>query len=504
MKVKTVIFLFLAGVQLSACHSSHPENKHFEWGDVAPHPNLSWADSVGNRHEFKSDVFVSANSFGAVNDSTVLSTNAIQQAIDHCATNGGGNVTLQPGTYLTGALFVKSGVNLKLEKGVTLLASTDIHDYPEFKSRIAGVEMVWPAAIINIINEKNASVSGEGTIDCRGKDSWNRYWDMRKEYEKKGLRWIVDYDCKRIRGILVEYSTDITLSDFTLMRTGFWGCQVLYSDYCTIDGITVQNNIGGHGPSTDGIDIDSSTRILIENCLIDCNDDNICIKSGRDADGLRVNHPTEYVVIRNCTALKGGGLIVCGSETSGSIRNVLGYNLKAQGTSCILRLKSAMTREGIVENIYVNGVEAIGNRQILSADLNWNPSYSYSKLPEPYNYEEIPEHWKIMLTPVDPPQKGYPLFRNIYMSQVKATQAEEFIYASGWNDSLRLENFYLYDIEVQAKHSGKIALTRNFNLTKIKLDIQDKQPILLEKNIQSHINAEYLPTPAVQLTENKK
>ncbi len=68
------------------------------------------------------------------------------------------------------------------------------------------------------------------------------------------------------------------------MRTGFWGCQILYSDHCTINGLTINNNIGGHGPSTDGIDIDSSTHVLVENCDIDCNDDNICIKSGRDAD----------------------------------------------------------------------------------------------------------------------------------------------------------------------------------------------------------------------------
>ncbi len=67
-----------------------------------------------------------------------------------------------------------------------------------------------------------------------------------------------------------------------------------------------------------GIDIDSSTNILIEDCIIDCNDDNICIKSGRDADGLRVNRPTENVVIRNCTARSGAGLVTCGSETSGA------------------------------------------------------------------------------------------------------------------------------------------------------------------------------------------
>ena len=90
--------------------------------------------------------------------------------------------------------------------------------------------------------------------------------------------------------------------------------------------------------------IDSSTNILIENCEVDCNDDNICLKAGRDADGLRVNRPTENIIVRGCIARKGAGLITCGSETSGCIRNVLGYNLQAYGTSSTLRLKSAMNR----------------------------------------------------------------------------------------------------------------------------------------------------------------
>ena len=455
---------------------------------------MSWADSVGSRQMPGNSLILSANSFGAVADSTVLSTEAIQKAIDSCSVSGGGTVTLQPGYYQTGALFVKSGVNLQLDKGVTLLASPHIHHYPEFRSRIAGIEMTWPAAVINIVNEKNAAVSGEGTLDCRGKVFWDKYWEMRKEYEAKGLRWIVDYDCKRVRGILVERSSDVTLKGFTLMRTGFWGCQVLYSNYCTIDGLVINNNLGGHGPSTDGIDIDSSTNILIENCDVDCNDDNICIKSGRDADGLRVNLPTENVVIRNCIARKGAGLITCGSETSGSIRNILGYNLQAVGTSAVLRLKSAMNRGGTIENIYMTDVKAENVRHVLAADLNWNPSYSYSVLPKEYEGKDIPEHWRVMLTPVTPPEKGYPHFRNVYVSKIKAENVDEFISASGWNDSLRLENFYLYAIEAQTNKPGKICYTKNFNLSEITLDMKDKNAIELKENEQSNIHFNYAET----------
>lgn len=492
MKSKSILPLFIAGSLLIACSPAKQTGNNFEWGQLVQQPDLSWAEQVGSRQAPVSHITLSANSLGAVADSTVLSTEAIQKAIDSCAVSGGGTVTLDAGYYQTGALFVKSGVNLHLAKGVTLLASPHIHHYPEFRSRIAGIEMTWPSAVINIIDEKNASVSGEGTIDCRGKVFWDKYWEMRKEYEAKGLRWIVDYDCKRVRGILVERSSDITLSDFTLMRTGFWGCQILYSSHCTIDGLTINNNIGGHGPSTDGIDIDSSTNILIENCDIDCNDDNICIKSGRDADGLRVNRPTENVVIRNCIARKGAGLLTCGSETSGGIRNVLGYDLEAVGTATVLRLKSAMNRGGTIENIYMTRVKATEVGQVLAADLNWNPRYSYSALPKEYVGKEIPEHWKVMLTPVTPPEKGYPHFRNVYLSQVKAENVNEFISASGWNDTLRLENFYLHAIEAATKSSGKICFTKNFNLSDITLFAEKKVPFELKENEHSKIDFNFV------------
>lgn len=491
MRIRNILPLLLTGAFLMGCTPAKQTGNNFEWGQVPQQPTLSWADSVGSRQWPENKRTITANSLGAIADSTVLSTEAIQRAIDSCAISGGGTVVLQPGYYQTGALFIKSGVNLRLDKGVTLLASPDIHCYPEFRSRIAGIEIVWPSAVINVIGEKNASVSGEGTLDCRGKVFWDKYWAMRKDYEAKGLRWIVDYDCKRVRGILVERSSDITLSGFTLMRTGFWGCQVLYSDHCTIDGLTINNNIGGHGPSTDGIDIDSSTNILIENCEIDCNDDNICIKSGRDSDGLRVNRPTENVVIRNCITRRGAGLITCGSETSGSIRNILGYNLKAFGTSTVLRLKSAMNRGGIIENIYMTRIEADSTHHVLAADLNWNPSYSYSLLPETYKDKKIPEHWQIMLTPIEPPEKGYPRFRNVYLSHVKATNVQEFISASGWNDTLRLENFYLYAIEAESRQTGTIRFTRNFNLEKVILDVQNPHTIKLEENEQSNIHFDY-------------
>lgn len=431
-------------------------------------PDLSWAEGVGARTFPGTQVFY-AEDFGLRQDTMVLSTEPIQRAIDACSRAGGGIVTIKKGYYRTGALFIKGGVNLHLEKGAVLIASEDFADYPESMTRIAGIEMRWPVGVINFEGVQNAALTGEGMIDCRGKFCWDKYWEMRKDYVKRGLRWIVDYDAKRIRGIVVSRSKDVSLKGFTLLRTGFWGCQLVYSDHCTVNGIRINNNLGGHGPSTDGIDIDSSSDILIENAYIDCNDDNICLKAGRDADGLRVNRPTERVVIRNCMAAKGGGLVTIGSETSGGIRNVLAYDLESKGTKTMLRLKSAINRGGTIENIYVTRCKGEDVDNVLVADLNWNPSYSYSKLPKAYEGKEIPEHWKVMLTPVLPKEKGYPHFQSVYMSHISVKNAGTYINAKGRDAGLRIKDFYLYKHDIEAKQAGEVAFSENFCLEDIRL-----------------------------------
>jgi polygalacturonase len=320
--------------------------------------------------------------------------------------------------------------------------------------------MKWPAALINIIDQQNVAISGDGLIHGKGKIFWDKYYRMRKEYDPKGLRWIVDYDCERPRGILISNSKDVTVKDSVLYQPGFWSLHILYSEQITVDNIIISNNIEGRGPSTDGIDIDSSRKILIENSNINCNDDNFCLKAGRDADGLRVNRPTEYVVIRNCIAGHGDGLFTCGSETSGSIRNIVAYNLKGIGTKYGLRFKSTVQRGGTVENIYLSNIEMQGVKNPLVVDLNWLPAYNANLLPEGYDYDTVPDHWKKLLTPV-PVQRGTPRFRNIYFENVKATDAETCIKAIGMETSL-LTHFCFENVDFEGEKAGTISFAEKW------------------------------------------
>lgn len=435
---------------------------------------MDWVSKVGARTFAPSTVF-SANQYGAVADGKTLATPAIQKAIDACAAKGGGVVTLNPGTYVSGALFLKSNVNLRIDKSVLLLGSQNFEDYPDMDTRIAGIEMKWPAALINVINAKNAAVTGEGVVNARGKFCWDKYWAMRKDYDTKGLRWIVDYDAKRVRTLLVQNSSDITIKNLTFKNAGFWTVQLLYSDHITVDGLVIKNNEDGNGPSTDGVDIDSSSWVLVQNCDIDCNDDNFCLKAGRDWDGLRVNRPTEYVVIRKCLARKGGGLVTLGSETSGGIRHVLATDLVARHTDNGLRIKSAVTRGGTMEDIYFENVTMDSVKYVFNYTLNWNPSYSYSELPKGYVYDSLPAHWKSMLQKVVPAEKGIPFAKDVYVSNLKVTNAQNIFSVVGLEKSL-LSNFNYSNSTISADMIGPVEYTKGWNFSNVKMDISKNKP----------------------------
>lgn len=443
----------------------------------------TWVAKVGAKPiDFKrAEYFVSK--YGALNDGRTLNTKAIQQAIDECAANGGGSVLFAPGKYLTGSLFIKKGVNFKIDEGVELLGSEDIEDYPDIDTRVAGIEMKWPAALLNILNQENASISGTGLIHAQGKVFWDYYWKIRKEdYDPKGLRWIVDYDAKRPRTILIADSKNIILRDIHAQQAGFWTVQVLYSSYVTVDNITIRNNVGGHGPSTDGIDIDSSSWILVQNCDIDCNDDNFCLKAGRDWDGLRVNRPTEYVVIRNSVARKGAGLLTLGSETSGGIRHVWATDLVGYGTSNSLNIKSARTRGGTVEDIYFGNVTMHGVGNVIQINPNWNPSYSYSTLPTGFNPDSIPPHWTKLLNKVTPEHKGIPKIQNVTVYNVKASGAKKAVNAIGVKGTI-LKNFTLINISVDGVTAGTIDFADNWTFKNVAINTNDNSKLEVTNSV---------------------
>ena len=409
--------------------------------------------------------------YGARGDGKTLDTAAIQKAIDAAAKAGNGVVVFKPGVYLSGALFLKSRMELRLDAGSEIRGVQDLAAYPVMQTRVAGIEMQWPSALINVYQQSHVKIGGKGTLDGDGKIWWDKYWKMRREeYEPKGLRWAVDYDCQRPRLIQVYKSTDIDLQGLTLKRPGFWTVHICYSQRVTVDGLVIRDNTDGRGPSTDGVDIDSSSDVLVAHCDIDCNDDAICLKAGRDADGLRVNRPTERVRIYDNTVRGGAAGVTIGSETSGGIRDVEVKGLTVLGAvPAGILFKSASTRGGTMENINIGNVTTVGVATPVSITLNWNPSYSYAKLPE--GVKDMPAYWRV-LTEVVPPALGLPHFRKIRISGLKSTGAQRAFAVSSYADS-PLVDFEFKDIEIESKTAGTIANAQGWKMEDMRIKTAD-------------------------------
>jgi hypothetical protein len=432
-----------------------------------PAPNRealpAWVSDTGARGEPASTRSFSANSYGAIGDGVQKATKPIQQAIDACAKAGGGIVTLKPGRYVTGALFLKSDVHLRLDRDIALLASEDDVDYPSIWTRVAGIEMKWPAALINVNDQHNVKIDGAGTIDGRGEKWWDSYRDVRNDYDPRGLRWAADYDAQRVRLMVIWKSQDVTVQNLNLRRSGFWTVQVVYSEHVTVDGLKISMN---GGPSTDGVDVDSSRYVLVQNCDIDTEDDDICLKAGRDADGLRVNRPTEYVFIRNNIARHGNSIISFGSETSGGIRHVVAYHNRGISNYDGIRFKSAKTRGGFVYDVLIRDLTMDQLNIAFVFVLNWHPEYSYATLPK--GITNVPASWAALTEPVTPPERGLCDIHNITFEDVNVVGARRIFSAEGLREK-PIGKVSWSNISAQGGLAGMISYARDWTMKNFRI-----------------------------------
>ena len=237
--------------------------------------------------------------FGAKSDTTILSTAAIQQAIDQCSAAGGGRVVVPAGMYKTGTLVLKSHVDLHLETGATLFGSTRLEDYRPMKTDYVSLR-TWGETVQLIFADRvqHVSISGHGTIDGRGaafkKLSWNDEGITRPHL----LRFI--------------QSQDISIADVTLRNSGCWMQHYLACDRLQIRGIKVFNR---NNYNNDGLDLDGCHEVVVTNLMADSDDDAITLKSTspRLCENIRISN---CVVSSHCNAVK------LGTESNGGFRNI--------------------------------------------------------------------------------------------------------------------------------------------------------------------------------------
>ncbi len=300
--------------------------------------------------------------YGAIADGKTKNTVAISNAISDCAAQGGGIVLVSAGTWFTGPIHLESGINLHLEKGSTLIFSTDLTDYlPVVFSRYEGIENYSYSPLIYAKDSENIAITGEGMLNGQGQ-AWTDLNDTRitRSLYDMGDRntpvkeRVFGDPSHLLRPTFIELinCSAILLEGFSIGSGPFWTIHPVYSSDIIVRNISVLTN----GKNNDGIDLDSSKNILVENSHFETNDDAIVIKSGKGQDGLRINRPTENVVIRHTAIENGHGAIAIGSEIAGGARNIFAYDVQSNGSQYGVRIKTLSNEIGLAENMWFQNI----------------------------------------------------------------------------------------------------------------------------------------------------
>ena len=312
-------------------------------------------------------VRVSITDFNARGDGRTVSTQAIQKAIDHVAEIGGGTVVVPEGVFTTGALFLKPGVNLHLEKDAVLRGSTFIEDYPKTLTRIEGHFEEWRPALINASKVDHLRITGEGMLEGSGQPFWQLFWKrLAADSKTKNL------DVDRPRLMFIDSCNDVVISGIKLKDSGFWNLHIYRCREVLVENLNISAPIGA--PSTDGMDIDSSQNVTIRGCAISVDDDCIAIKGSKGPLALsdKDSPPVEHIRISNCTFALGHGVVTLGSEAT-IVRDVVVENCRVVSASStrsnsVVRLKLRPDTPQTYEDIHFNNITVEGYGQLISID----------------------------------------------------------------------------------------------------------------------------------------
>ena len=308
--------------------------------------------------------------YGAKSDGKTDSSDAFRKAIDAAAQAGGGRVHVREGVFLTGALRLKSNVNLHVAKGATVRFIPDPKLYPIVLTRFEGLECMNYSPFVYALDQRNIAITGEGTLD--GQASCDHWWP-----------WSGKRNCgatpgtqREARARLLDMAEKGVPVEKRVMGDGAWLRPMFVQPYrcqnVLIEGVTIVNSpmyemhpvlcrnvtvknvtVSSHGPNNDGCDPESSADVLIDGCTFDTGDDCIAIKSGRNADGRRLHTASENIIVQNCIMKDGHGGVSIGSEVSGGIRNIhiQRCRMSSPHLQRALRIKTNSYRGGVIENI---------------------------------------------------------------------------------------------------------------------------------------------------------
>ncbi|MFE5307488.1 glycoside hydrolase family 28 protein [Isoptericola sp. NPDC056605] len=321
-----------------------------------------------------------------------LATATFQAAIDDAAAAGGGTVVVPAGTHRTGALRLRSHVELHLEAGALLQFVPDPALYPPVDARWEGAPATIHSPCLYAAGETDVAITGFGTIDGGGAPWWDTFRHDRASLAHPRPTLVGLHDCTRV-----------TVRDVRLTNSPSWTVHPLRCDGVTISNVVIVNP--PDSPNTDGIDPESCRNVRISDCHIDVGDDCVVLKAGTERDPERI--ACENVAITNCTMVHGHGGVVIGSEMSGGVRNVVISNCVFEGTDRGIRIKSRRGRGGVVEDVRVTNVVMRG----VMTPFVINPFYFCGPDgKEPHVADRAPH----------PVGDATPVFRRIHLTHITA------------------------------------------------------------------------------------
>jgi polygalacturonase len=426
--------------------------------------------------------------FGARTDASAPATEAFRAAIQAAKVAGGGTILVPPGRYISGPIELFSNMTLQVDAGAVV--EFPAQPLPYTPGRQQGIETLTPVPLIGGHDVENVTVTGRGILTSSNAD-WMKLHSRivpghaaqselasdaassaatgEKTVEElgsaNGPAWehlLLDLDAGKqigdeerraaaaeMRPSFIRFmnAKNVLVEGVRFEGSPMWTIHLLYTENATVRGVTIETHPGVH---SDGIVVDSSRFVRISDSFIDTGDDGIVLKSGKDADGRRVNRPTEDVVVTNCTVHHAHGALTIGSETSGGIRNVVASNITAVDTENGIRIKSRRGRGGAIKDLRFDNwtMRNVGEGIVVT---------SYYRM----EGEAPPQD--------EPLSVRTPIFRNISISHITIDGAKKAIEIEGLPE-MPITTLRLSDILATARTGLTALKTDSLELHHVQID----------------------------------
>ncbi|WP_316766040.1 glycoside hydrolase family 28 protein [Pedobacter frigiditerrae] len=485
--MKTTIFTAFMLTVSSLVYGQTAKTKTFSWNNLP----------VISKPVFKKDTF-NIVKYRAVADGIYLNTDAINTAINDCSKNGGGVVLIPAGLWLSGPIYLKRGVNLHLKQGAFLVFTTDKSKYKIVEGDYEGKSAARNESPINGKNLQNIAITGKGVIDGSGDvwravgqgklttSQWNdklasggvlsddkKTWfpsEQFKQAQVKGKSMLIQpgmdlsafadmKDFLRPNLLVLKNCKKVLIEGITFQNSPAWCLHPLMCEDLTISGIRVKNP--HYAQNGDGIDIESCTRFIVENSVLDVGDDAICIKSGKDEEGRKRGIPSAQGIIRGNLVYSGHGAVVIGSEMSGGANNIFIENCTFMGTDKGLRFKSTRGRGGVVENIYSRNLTM---KDILQEAIFFDMFYFVK-----FATDGVRDNSPVV-------NEGTPIFRNMVFDNIICNGAETAVFIRGLSE-MPVQGITISNSTIAADKGVELIDASQIKFDNVRLVIKNQLPV---------------------------